>query len=228
MRSWKLKAEIAAYVQQSRVARGVATRALNCMEEQRVRKRLAASDINPKRIPGILRSARVTDETKNALLAQQKGRNIGHPREYDATLLPAAEERYLDAHHHRTIVLRRKLRALNLAYGYLLGYSLDTMEVKGGEPIPFGTIHAIASRYGGRDFDEEQFIAWVDAVEPHTHPQPRNIEKAMKEISALRDAARKPEFKIKMQKELSALYVRAGDAWRMPFAATQEKHHVDE
>jgi hypothetical protein len=221
-RNWKLKAEMDGLILQSRAFRTVATRALNVAEEQRVRARLETGSMLPNQIERIIKSARVSAETKQAVINWRKKENVPHPRPFNPDFLPATELRYAEAHHERTVILRRKLRALNLANGFLLGHDLHALEEKGGEPLPLGTVKDLAEHFAGELFDAEAFDAWMSKIDRSKHPRPIDISAQSKKISDLLDKARTPKFTEHLQAELSTLMARSGDSSRKYHVGTEK------
>jgi hypothetical protein len=189
MRSWKLKARIAGLVLESRHVRvKVEYVALSATQELSLRQKLAAGRIPKNHIQKYIERAKqrpIAASTYKALIgvATQTNVMLDAP---PAPMIEDSEARYYDAHYHRTVTLRRELRASNLAYGFLLDsdrtagilrHGITNMEWHdddhvGSEPVPIERIREIAAHYAGDKFDEAAFAGWCSEIDPAKYPEP--------------------------------------------------------
>lgn len=178
--SKKLLIAIQSQITVSRQLRVIEYRAMNHAQLMRIRTRLATTGIPERSIARIMKTAsrarivKLLPSGKDRIKSPIDGKNdtfaihanidVPDPSWVDETISMSEK-----AHMDRTIYLRRELRAAHLAYNFLRGTSIESVEDKGYEPIPFARIEQIAHQYCEGKMPD--FDAWkADALGRKRHP----------------------------------------------------------
>lgn len=245
MRSWKLRAHIAGLVAESRRTRTVLRKAYSADALLRIKERLLNGEFRPTQIERIMHKVRVgyaasapLPEDRRVIVSAIRAnvRRENAPSELsklDPDWIDESTNRCAALHYHRTVTLRRELRACNLAYGFLLGKGLNEMEDHGGKPIPLPWIRSAAEEFGGKEYNQDTFESWVDEIRPNSHPKPSNIAGQLADISARLARATNPAYREKLTGQIYKLDIkRRGTDGPMSAilidSGEQEPHRADE
>lgn len=245
MRSWQLRAHIAGLVAESRRTRTVLRKAYSADALLRIKERLLNGEFRPTQIERIMHKVRsgysagvALPEDRRVIVSAIRAnvRRENAPSELsklDPQWIDDSADRCAALHYHRTVTLRRELRACNLAYGLLLGHGLNEMEDHGGKPIPLPWIRSVAEEYGGNEYSQDTFESWVDEIRPNSHPKPANIAGQLADIEARLARATSPAYRAKLVGQIDRLDIkRRGIDGPMRAvlidAGEQETHHGDE